>query len=50
MPPQPKLPLIFCRSIRRLTLSATASEVPPAPVWNEKPSLSSPDASITSAA
>jgi hypothetical protein len=42
--------LIFCASIFRLTLSATAREVPPAPVWKENPSLSSPEASMTSAA
>ena len=50
IPPQPKLPLIFPAAIFRWIRSATASEVPPAPVWKENPSLSSPEASMTSAA
>ena len=50
MPPQPKLPLTLFSAMSRRTLSATASDVPPAPVWKEKPSLSRPEAWMTSAA
>jgi len=50
IPPQPKLPLTPSSRMRFFTMSATAREVPPEPVWKEKPSRSRPAASITSQA
>ena len=47
---QPKLPLIFPWRMSVRTWSATASDIPPLPVWNEKPFVRKPDVSMTIAA
>ena len=47
MPPAAKLPTIPRLAMTSFRQAATASETPPAPVWNEKPSLRRPEAAIT---
>ncbi len=47
MPPSPKLAVIFCVSIFSLKKTVVASDAPPVPVWMLKPSLKSPECSMT---
>lgn len=50
MPPEAKLPTTPRSAISRRTAAAVERETPPAPVWNENPSSSSPLAAITALA
>jgi hypothetical protein len=46
MPPAAKLPTVPRLTMMSFKQAAVASEMPPAPVWNENPSSRRPDASI----
>ena len=50
MPPAAKLPRTPRAAIACFRNPATASDTPPAPVWNENPSTSRPEAAMTSTA